>query len=322
MERALRAAAPRCLVTQLDHTFADRVLQRAAKRVGIPGVVLQEGMTNVPKAPLTTARERKAWAWRWAEQGWSRKWIRALPHPLLEAAAPYLYADYAFVWGRAMKAHLVEGGRPPETIVVTGSPAMDHIVGRRPMAPAGRRTVLYIHQPIYASAGVKRRHYSDILRHTTIDLGCRLLFKLHPGQSHETAPVRALAAELGCPSGLVEVVDQGDAVQLLEQASVAVVASSTMGYHAAVAGVPLVVLDYYFDDIRFDVGASGGAVVVRDPGELLPALRRTLFDEAFREELYRGGGRLLEEHLLALDGGSARRTAVALREIVKKGVAA
>jgi glycosyltransferase involved in cell wall biosynthesis len=303
----------------LDHAFADRVWHWAAKRLGIPGVVLQEGMANVPKLPLLTDADRRAWDRRWSDPRWHWRCVRVLPHPLLRHAAAYTYADYAFVWGEGMRRHLVEAGRSAESTVVTGSPAMDHIVGRRPLAPMERRTVMYVHQPMRVPAELKLGRYEEVLRAVVLGLGCRLLFKLHPGCAYEAPGIRALAVRLGCPGHLVEVVEQGDAVQLLGDASVVVIASSTMGYHAAVAGVPLVVLDYYFDELRFEVGDTGGAVVVRTPEELPGALARAVDDGAFRESLYRGAGRMLEEHLFALDGGSSARVARALRELIEYG---
>jgi hypothetical protein len=192
---------------------------------------------------------------------------------------------------------------------------MDGLGRRGDLVDAARKTILYVHQPMHAPVETKRAHYEEILRVGALDLGCRVIFKLHPGCSYETQGVRALAAELNCPPHLVDVIDSGDAVPLLAEASVAVVATSTMAYHAAVAGVPLVVLDYYFDDIRFDVGDSGGALVVEKASELRGALEGALFDDDTRRALHVGAGRLLEDHLLALDGRSARRVAAALGEL-------
>lgn len=319
LRRALEDLAPRSLVTQLDHAFADRVWHWAAKGLGIPGVVLQEGMANMPKNPLLSGRDRKAWERRWSDPRWHWRCVRVLPHPLLRHASAYTYADYAFVWGEGMKRHLVEAGRSPDSTVVTGSPAMDHIVGRCPLTPMERRTVMYVHQTWQAPAELKLRRYEEVLRASVLGLGCRLLFKLHPGCAYEAPGIRALASRLGCPPHLVEVVEQGDAVQLLGEVSVVIIASSTMGYHAAVAGVPLVVLDYYFDDLRFDIGDTGGAAVVRTPEELPGALARAVDDPVFRDALHRGAGRMLEEHLYALDGGSSVRVARALRGLVEGG---
>jgi len=309
VQRELAAIAPRCLVTQLDHTLVDRVLQYSAQRLGIPGVVLQEGMANVPKRPICIGKDALRWRKRWGDQRMPFKLLRSLPHPLLRACAPYTFAEYALVWGGTMKRLLVSLGRPERTTVVTGSPAFDHIRGQRDLAGAKRRTVLYVHQPMNTTPEEKQTHYEQVIRVVVKDLGCRLLFKLHPGQESEASAIRALAARIQCPEGRFELVDHGNAVDLLDQVSVVVVASSTTAYHAAVAGVPIIVLDYLLDNVRFDVGDSGGAVVVRDPAELREAFDRALNDMPFREGLHRGAGKMLEDHLFALDGRSAERVA-------------
>lgn len=312
VRRVLAAVSPRCIVTQLDHAFMDRVWQHAAKELGIPGVVLQEGMANVSKKPITTGLDRMAWRWRWVEKRWTSIWSRFLPHALTRASAPYMFADYAFVWGAAMKRFLVSCGRRPESIVVTGSPALDHVVGRMPLVPLDRKTVIFVHQPLSLSPGFKRLLYSEILQAVTLDLGCRLIFKLHPGCSYETEGIVALAKGLGCPDSSVEVVDQGDVVALLPRASVVVLASSTTAYHAVAAGIPIVVLDYCLADTRFEIGDTGGAAAVMKPTDLRPILKRVVTDQAFRRDIHKGGERLIRDHLHALDGKSALRVAEAL----------
>ncbi|MGV8042525.1 MAG: hypothetical protein AB2L07_21580 [Thermoanaerobaculaceae bacterium] len=217
-----------------------------------------------------------------------------------------------------MKRFLVSCGRRPESIVVTGSPALDHVVGRKPLVPRDHRTVLFVHQPLSAAPEFKRRLYSEILRAVTLDLQCRLIFKLHPGCSYETGAIVALAKDLGCPDSSVEVVDQGDVVALLPRASVVVLASSTTAYHAVAAGIPIVVLDYCLTDARFDIGDTGGAVVVEKPADLRPLLARVVTDEAFRQDLHEGGDRLIRDHLCALDGRSALRVAEALEMTVAR----
>lgn len=322
VQQELSRLGPKCLVTQLDHTLADRVLQHSARRAGIPGVVLQEGMANVPKSPMRTEGDRRRWRARWGDQRAAFRVLRSMPHPLLNACAPYTRAQYAFVWGEAMKRFLISLGRPEGTTVVTGSPAFDHMKAQRALAPAQRRTVLYVHQPTERTLGEKLAHYEQVMRIVVRDLECRLVFKLHPGQEAEAGEVRRLAEKVGCTEAQFNLVDKGNAVDLLDQASVVVVASSTTAYHAAVAGVPLVVIDYLLDDVRFDIGETGGAIVVREPDGLRAGLDQAQNDPTCREALHSGAGRMLVDHLTVLDGGAAKRIATLLGRIVEGGGAA
>lgn len=318
VQRRLKELAPRVIITQLDHVFAHRVWQYAARRLNIPGIVVQEGMTNVPKVSLAGRPIRKRRGWTWGEKSWARNLVEAIPHPLLHACAPYMFAEYACVWGAAMKRHLMTLGRSERTIFVTGSPAFDHIVSRRPLVSAQNRTVLFAQQRMNLSFGKRKAFYEQLIRVVTKDLSCRLLFKLHPNSFHEAGMVRALGAGGGCQGDLLEVIDAGDAVDLLDRACVAVVASSTTAYHAAVLGVPLVVAEYCSDDIRFDIGDSGGAAVAQRPEDLSETLRRAVFETSFREQLYEGGARLIEDHLLALDGRGSERVAEVVQRLLEE----
>jgi spore coat polysaccharide biosynthesis predicted glycosyltransferase SpsG len=127
-----------------------------------------------------------------------------------------------------------------------------------------------------------------------------------------------MARQLGCPSNLIEIVDHGDAVELLAEARVALVATSTTAYHALMARVPLVVLDYLSDEIRFDTGNAGGAAVVHHPADLALTLHRAIEDEDYRRELLDGGRELTREHLFHLDGHAASRVASVIQRVISE----
>lgn len=316
VRRALKQAAPRCLITQLDHGMVDRVWQHAAKQERIPGMVLQEGMANVPKflpANLSPDRLRR---WTWIKPRGHKRWFGHIPHPLLQTVAPYMFADYACVWGEIMRRHLVRLGRRPETIFVTGSPAFDDVVARAPLVSVKGKTLLYAQQPMSLPLAERQPFYEHLIR-ATVALGCRLLFKLHPNSTHEAGLVRELVGRTPGASPFVEVFDTNDSVDLLKRATVLVSASSTTCYHAAIAGVPLVIIDYLSRDIRFDLGESGGAAIVTQAKDLKETLRRALDEVSFRKRLYEGAQRMIEDHLHLLDGRAAERGALVAKQLAE-----
>ena len=309
--RTLRELSPRSIFTQLDHTQVDRVWQYAAHRQSIPGFVIQEGMANVPKAfESLSPRQRR----RWTLGNFDRfdRLSLQVPHPLLRPVAPYMYAQYACVWGQAMKRHLIRMGREKNTVFVTGSPAFDDVVDGNSMSAAEGDYVLYAQQRMGMPLEKRLPHYRHLIKTVTKEIGCRLIFKLHPNCYSESSCIQQLAEQLGTPPNLIEIVDQGDAVDLLSQARALLVATSTTAYHAIVAQIPLVVLDYYSEDVRFDVGSSAGATVVASSDMLESKLRKTLFDTEHRKSLSEGRSGLLREHLHQLDGHASLRIANAI----------
>lgn len=311
----LRQLNPGCVLTQLDHLGVDRVWQHAARLAGIPGVVVQEGMANVPKVRPTPSSKRALRRWTWGKRDLLDRFTQSIPHPLFEPSAPYMFAEYACVWGEAMRRHLVSLGRDERTVFITGSPAFDDLTGRGGPAGDGGSYVLYAQQRMGLPLQERMPFYEHAIEIVTKQLGFPLVFKMHPNCARETQAIRDLAERLDCPPALLDIVDQGDAVDLLANARVAVVATSTTAYHALVSRVPLVVLDYYSDQIRFDPGDSGGVAVVADPAELEETLRRAIHDAAFRDRLRRNGERVIRDHLFELDGGAAGRVASVLSSL-------
>lgn len=318
VDRVLARLQPKCIITQLDHGLVDRVWQHVARRRRIPGVVIQEGMANVPKRlPDHWSVEARS-RWRWGKRGFLNDLVSRIPHPLLRSCAPYMFAEYACVWGDAMRRHLLHLGRTEETIFVTGSPAFDDVHGMSALRDGREKVVLFAQQRMGLPLKDRMPFYEQLIRVVTQGLRCRLLFKLHPNSFSEAGEIRRLATKLGAPDSLIEVIDSGDAVDLLPKTSVLVVATSTTAYHAAVAGVPLVVVDYCSDAIRFDTRRTGGAAVVREPGELEGTLRRALWNQAFRRDLYEDARRLLTDHLFALDGHAAERVAEVVNGLIRR----
>lgn len=318
VRHALEQVRLRCLITQLDHSGADRVFHYVAKRAGIPGLVMQEGMANVPKDLLAGLSKTQLRRWTWIRPRGYKAWFGKIPHSLFRTVAPYMFADYVCVWGDVMKRHLRRLGREEDEVFVTGSPAFDDVTSIVPLKPAQPATILYAQQPMSLPLGARQPFYEQLIQTVAQDLRCRLLFKLHPSSAGEAGMVEELVRRTPGASPLVEVFGSGDSVDLLERASVLVAASSTTCYHAAISGLPLVLINYLSKDIHFDIGGSGGAAVVNRPDELTSTLRRAISDETFRERLYAGSKILLNDHLHLLDGRAAQRVAAVAKGLSQR----
>jgi len=309
---------PGCIITQLDHVGSDKVFHHVAKAKGIPGIVLQEGMVNVPKDFDSKALKTNDHEWIWGRRDTFDRMVARIPHPLLQTVAPYMFAQYVCVWGDAMKDHLLRMGRDPKTVIMTGSHALDHVENRRSLNRNKSRTVLYVQQRMALPFDIRRVFYKQIIDTVTRQLECKLIFKFHRNSITELAQVRALAAESSIESGRLVFVCGGDAVDLLNKVSVVVLASSTTAYHAALAGVPLVIVDYYSPKTRFEFGVENPVSVVNHPGELRDTLHRCLSDQSFRERMYEEGADMLRYHLKHLDGKAADRIADFVSRLVSE----
>jgi len=310
LRRSLEGFRPAVLVTHTDGWGVWRVLHAWAQRVGVVGVVLQEGMCASMRPGFvsnpTTGLRRPA-----------SRLIRTFgPRMIRDGKRIYEFATQALVWGEAMREHLLARGRTPETIHVVGGPAFDHIEERMALTPRERRTILFAQQP-QPNVEIEREACRHIVATCAGRLGCKLLFRPHPRGDLDRETIVEMAGATRMPE-LVEVVDSGDVVDHLHRASVFVTYYSTSAYHAAIAGLPLVLADWVSPMYELDAPRFGAGLSAKTPDELEPALKSALDDSACRSSLHDGAGAWLGYHLGEFDGGAARRSASVIASLVNR----
>jgi len=310
LRRSLEGFRPAALVTHTDGWGVWRVLHAWAQRVGVVGVVLQEGMCGSMRPgfiPGPTAGLRRPVSRLFGTFG---------PRMVRNRKRIYEFAAHALVWGEAMRDHLIARGRNPETVHVVGSPIFDHIEERMALTPRERRTVLFAQQP-QRNAEIEREACRHIVATCAGRLGCKLLFRPHPRGGLDKETIVEMAGVTRMPE-LVEVVDSGDVIDHLHRASVLVTYYSTSAYHAAIAGLSLVLADWVSPTYELDAPIFGAALSAKTPGELEPALKSALDDSACRSSLHDGAGAWLGYHLGKFDGGAARRAALVIASLVNR----
>jgi len=309
LRKEWRGFRPGLVLTHTDAAGVWRALHAWAQESGVGSAVLQEG---------STARFKPGFA------PWRPRGLRLLGNRLLRRFGPkvvagdrriYEFADHALVWGQALRTHLLERGRDRQTISVVGNPGLDHLNGRASLAPVERRAVLFAQQP-QPNEEEEFEACRHIIRTCVDGLRCQLLFRPHPRGAMGKESILELASATAAPD-LVEVVDSGDVIDHLPRASVLITYYSTVAYHAAIAGVPLVLADWVSPTYELDAPEYGAALSIQGPVDLEATLRRALDDETARQDLHRGAGRWLEYHLGILDGRAAERTASVIRRLIR-----
>jgi hypothetical protein len=305
--RVLSRSRPRLILTHADRGGTWGVLQEWAKKNRVTGVVLQEGVS---------ARSRGGFAVDPASmfRGIGSRILRTLWRGMLEnRVGSYLYADHALVWGEAMRRELIAAGRPPGTVHVVGNPQFDHVSGMRPLAAHELRTVLFAQQ-YQPNEATEQEACRLLVMACADDVGCRLLFRPHPRGHMTRDAVMEMAAATAAPD-LVEVADGPEVGEYVSQASVLVTYYSTMAYHAALQGIPLLLLDWVSPLYQMDAPEYGAALSVKDPAALASSLRRILDDVGCRQRLHEGMSLWLLDHLGPLDGRSSLRSAETLARL-------
>lgn len=308
LQRILRDYRPGLLLTHSDNSGVYRVIHAWAKRVDVIGAVLQEGIL----AYRQRDRSRRSRAFF---RHIGRRLLNSLYHGVFDLdCVMYQFADHALLWGEAGRRYFIDRGRTIDNTHVVGSPAFDHVSQRASLAPSELRSVLFAHQP-QPNRELELetcRHLIDVCANR---LKCRLLFRPHPRGYLHSDEVIAWAAQTTSPD-LIELVTDREITDHMERASVLVTYYSTSAYHAAVRGLPLVLINWVSSLYTMDAPTYGAALPVNSPCDLENSLRLALDDQECRQRLYDGATRWLLDHLGVLDGRASQRVADVIAELI------
>ncbi len=207
---------PHVLVVDEDQTPLARIAVHAARRQGIPSIVLQHGVPRVAFGFVPLA------------------------------------ADWFFAWGESSRRQLVDFGVPGERIAVTGSARHDALAGCPRWQPPAEGTappeILFfattppsVGRPEPLRFNLTEREHDRLLRMTLAEaarLGARLTIKTHPRAAGQTAAIARLIREF--PAVRARVIAGGELPLLASRAACAVSCASGAGNDAAALGLPVI----------------------------------------------------------------------------------
>jgi hypothetical protein len=304
----------KAIVTHIDQWGFFGLLVYWAKTMGIPSVVVQEGITAVYNEPTESDEHSKTKRGLRALAG---SLIHSLPHPLLQTRSHYAVADFFCAYGEAGMRKSVGQGRDSATVFVVGNPSFDHVTE----LPAQRtvhgenRTVLYAEQHIVEPE--KELAFFDQLARICCDQnGDRLIVKLHPWAPWRSEDVERATSTSDKRASLLTVTKLGDSADMLDDVDLLLTIHSTTAYHAFVKGIPVITVNYLTDGrAELDAYRYGGAIDVRNENDLEKAIHDATRDEEVRRRLHEGAIRVISDHLYRLDGQASRRIAQVVLDV-------
>jgi hypothetical protein len=306
----LRDAPPGIVVLGNDIGTLERLFIRNARELGIPSLLVQEGVFALhdDAVPQFSAPRRLI--------------QRAMTCLGLRMADPgpcgLNGADHVAVMGDAVARWLTGRGLPTERIVVTGQPRYDALYAlRHATAPAqglaSQRIILFSSQPYVrynmCSETAARQIWQTVIQGVG-GLGDEhhLVAKLHPAEDLEWTR-RWLTGIL--PPEWTLTRDE-DVLSLTARADAVVTVISTTALEALCLGKPVVLLDACGAVQPIPYVTSGATLQARDAAQLTVRLREALYDDAVRQRLAQAREPFVREHLHILDGKAAERVAVAI----------
>lgn len=299
--RALRvcAVAP-VLAGALTDAHRWLLLSRAALARARPTVLVSTTYSSVPGRAMAVAAN---------ELGARSLFVEHGSYPDRDVWSHFLHRHKA-MWGEYARRSLVRNGHEPSSVHALGATIYDDFSRRaqaRPWAPPARErpwTIVFMASRtggVVSSEAVSRATLKALVAAVGSLTNAQLVVKAHPGDSTRV-PEEETAGRPG-----VRLVRGGSSQDLILEADVVVVVSSTTGFEACVAGRPLLELNLTGLAESAEYASAGAALLVTDASAVGGALERLRLDRALVDELRRRQRELVQNMLCGADGRAAER---------------
>jgi hypothetical protein len=146
------------------------------------------------------------------------------------------------------------------------------------------------------------------------ELDLPLIVKQHPGEPSD-AFYHTLAQEMGMSPPIIK---HTSTLELITATDVMIGSESTLNYEAMILGKPIIILN--FGGGRKDwmsFAQDGAALGVYHPEDVVPALKKALYDPRVRAELEEGMRVLFAAHCYRADGKAAERAVHIIKELLE-----
>lgn len=250
---------------------------------------------------------------------WDSPWFAELPFRKI------------VVLGEADRDILIKRGNSSHSIDVTGSPSLDRVVRDNEVeSPSGKKndgTGILEGKPaiLYTSHENPRvflRSFQEKQLIAVLDaLGelprlTRLTIKLHPLEREDRFKeiINAYAVK-----NKVEIIKGGLVYPLMKSAALLITQASTTAIEACALGVPVLIVNFQpgLEILPHEIYSA--ALTARAPEEVLPQIKRLLYDKQLREDMNNARAGFIKRHLFKLDGQASLRIANIVNSLIFNG---
>ncbi len=289
LTEAFQAIRPRCVVSTTYSSTIGRAAALAAQARNVASVFVQHGM--FPDYDVFTR----------------------------------ICNDSILVWGNAHKRTIVRGGIGESQVKVVGASPYDELIRRvrsgapssfpRPGSPIRVAFMASRTGGLVVSHTTAKLHLTTIAQAVARIPGGQLTVKTHPGD--RTGVAEIVAKDFAH----LRVVEQGSSQDVILEADVVVVVSSTTGLEACIADKPLIVIESKGITDSGPYRGYGAALQVKidrpeDCHHLTEAILQLPSAPAVLTDLAAGRKRLIDDLLNGGQGNAAELTAYAIAEML------
>lgn len=304
IDRGLEKINPAAIVVRSDISSFMRSLCLVAQQKGIPTLLIQHGI----RAELRGQES--------------------------------IYASNLAMWGDAHLDRQAAAAKSSEGLTVTGAPNHDRFVSQRArprglvksqvceslnfdpeqkIVMLGMRT----NTPDYwysafRFADAEARVFEVVVKAVQQIGSAQLLVKMHPSD-RITRVYHEILSQINDGTTKVAIVQNYSLDDALIACDVLITHGSTVALEAMIIGRPVIITNFTARDDLIPYAGEGPAVSVRDPGQLVPALRDILEREETPAVELAKRTRFIERYAYKIDGQSTERVRNLINEIATRG---
>ncbi len=259
------------------------------------------------------------------------QFLKALPGEMLRLAFParralaYRSGVLMGVPGQYAKDVFIAMGYPPESVFIVGQPRLDPILNRsfdnqsvlsKLDVIADRSVAVLATSPLYLfwSREDRKTFLRTVVRAIEHFPEEQLVIKLHPDERIED--YQRMLRESGCDN--VTLVRDVDLYELLHACNLLMTTHSTVAVEAMLFGKPVICIDLTGRVAISHYTRDGAAIGVQREEDLLPAIRKALYDPQTREGMEQARKRFLSKHIYKPDGQTSRRIAELIIQLAQE----
>ncbi len=332
----LREEKPDVVVVGNDNNAIERSFILGSADMGIPSLLVQDGIINLPKT-LSTKASLLGLTYLLRNSRiiipqslflLSTCGLKQYLHGFVRLRKSHSYGHgectKVAVMSPYAKSVFIKLGFNADNIVVTGQPRFDELFN-----PKFTKSVLYtkfglksdynialLASPVFATqenGAIKRRIFIEgVAKAFKPYKTIKLIIKLHPLEEQITA-YQSILKDINCDT--VAVVKDFDISSLINSCSIFLSNFSTMAMEALILEKPTVIVNIFNDSEYYPYVSSGAAIGVSSINALGPTLQRVFTDQIFEQKIKQSRSNFVYEHAFIADGNASKRVACLIREM-------
>lgn len=338
VKKILKIERPQIIVVGHDSSAIERSFILAGKSLGIPSLLVQDGIVNLPG--LLTAQESIFGMFHLFQR------LRLVFRPslyLLFTCGITTYCGIFFNFGKShtygrgecskvavmspyAKKVFKKLGFNSKNLIITGQPRFDRLFKPKltrldlctKLDIDSAKDIILLAPPIFApldDGDNKRRVFiKAVVGALKFCENAQLVIKIHPGIDEKTFVYEEILKQINCEN--VMVVKDFDIPSLLNASSLFLSHYSTMAMEALILQKPVIIINMFGDSEYYPFVSSGAALEARNAEEILTAIKRISCGE-FREKMQNSTANFVFEHAYKTDGKASKRVADLIIEICK-----